>query len=389
MNQILVLELIVIFFYNQPIEIKHIGREEKPNPSISIITDVNSSSDKTQSVQIYSSTRENIQMSPITSDEEDDSVNEGENNLKEGDNNSKSKKYSLEELLQEDDLEKLEEYVNSQFANLSQEEIIQKLMSLDENNRAKLLNLIMKYQQRIANSTQHDKNDDDDEIIEEGNEIPDSDRDKEEIMDVDEINESENLNEKYQEHTGKKHNLNYLLEVKTSSNTRINDHLSYLGFSSSNSSTDLLKKEILKNQNQGQLNLNVDTNISEDIIKNNINVNLNVNMQNTTPQNQIILNQIPYVNMNYPLMNMNQAYMINPNYPQNINYHQMSGMRPNMQVMMGHGVNHPHGPLGSHMGNFNQIQMQNINNPPTQTSYNFNRYNQSNMNQNIQNSKKS
>jgi hypothetical protein len=97
---------------------------------------------------------------------------------------------------------------------------------------------------------------------------------------------------------------------------------------------------------------------------------------------------MPYMNMNYPLMNMNQAYMINPNYSQKMNYHQMSGMRPNMQMMMQHGVHPSHVAHGSHGANYNQMMMPNMNNIPPQGTYNMNLYNQRNMNPNIQNNKK-
>ena len=40
----------------------------------------------------------------------------------------------------------LEDYVNTNFSNLSQEQIVEKLMTFNEESRAKLLDLIMQYQ---------------------------------------------------------------------------------------------------------------------------------------------------------------------------------------------------------------------------------------------------
>lgn len=62
-----------------------------------------------------------------------------------------SEEANLELYLRNDDLTMLEDYVNRHFSNLSQEEMVNKLMSLDENFREKLLNLVMEYQQRLSN----------------------------------------------------------------------------------------------------------------------------------------------------------------------------------------------------------------------------------------------
>lgn len=95
-------------------------------------------------------------ISPITSDEEDNDQEEEIQNQNKISNNlqgQQTNKNKLQELLDSDDSELLEEYVNKEFANLAQEEIIEKLMSLDENSRAKLINFIAEYQQREAVQT--------------------------------------------------------------------------------------------------------------------------------------------------------------------------------------------------------------------------------------------
>jgi hypothetical protein len=104
--------------------------------------------------QHISDKKDPANISPITSDEEDndledDEENETSNQLQ-GEQASKNK---LQELLDSDNAELLEEYVNKEFANLAQEEIIEKLMSLDENSRAKLINFIAEYQLREAAQT--------------------------------------------------------------------------------------------------------------------------------------------------------------------------------------------------------------------------------------------
>ena len=61
-----------------------------------------------------------------------------------------SEEDNLELYLKNDDVSMLEDYVNRHFSNLSQEEMINKLMSLDESFREKLLILVLEYQQKIS-----------------------------------------------------------------------------------------------------------------------------------------------------------------------------------------------------------------------------------------------
>lgn len=99
-------------------------------------------------------------MSSIT-DENEEEIKSLENNIEENRNNVKNENIfdsvnvsdegNLELYLKNNDLTMLEDYVNRHFSNLSQEEMVNKLMSLDENFREKLLNLVMEYQQKISN----------------------------------------------------------------------------------------------------------------------------------------------------------------------------------------------------------------------------------------------
>jgi hypothetical protein len=104
-------------------------------------------------------------MSPITSDEEE-GLEEGETMLKlknpqnvnlnnpTGVPNRLNVNFdidntkSLQALLSSDDLSFFEEYINTHFSNLSQEDLLSKLMQLDENSRMKLLQLITQYQNK-------------------------------------------------------------------------------------------------------------------------------------------------------------------------------------------------------------------------------------------------
>jgi len=61
---------------------------------------------------------------------------------------------SLQNFLSGNDLEQFEEYINTQFSNLSQEELLSKLMGLDEITRIKLLNLIMQYKNKTPEAKQ-------------------------------------------------------------------------------------------------------------------------------------------------------------------------------------------------------------------------------------------
>jgi hypothetical protein len=132
-------------------------------------------------------------MSPITSDDEDD-----------GDN---YKNTNLEDLLKSDDIGSFEDYVNTHFSNLSQEEMLVKLMSLNEDTRKKLLTFIMNFQMKET-KTEEPYQDESDDI-------------------------------------GKFYLM--LDEPVYNTNQSTNDNLSYMGFSGVN--TNLLKKEIMKNQN--------------------------------------------------------------------------------------------------------------------------------------------
>ena len=98
---------------------------------------------------------EQDKMSSITDENEERNNTEDKKdstNKEANDANARiSEEANLELYLRNDDLTMLEDYVNRHFSNLSQEEMVNKLMSLDENFREKLLNLVMEYQQRISN----------------------------------------------------------------------------------------------------------------------------------------------------------------------------------------------------------------------------------------------
>jgi len=107
--------------------------------------------------------KENLEqdvMSSIT-DENEEEIKSQENNFEEKKKNFKNEENfdsinisdegNLELYLKNNDLTMLEDYVNRHFSNLSQEEMVNKLMSLDENFREKLLNLVMEYQQKVSN----------------------------------------------------------------------------------------------------------------------------------------------------------------------------------------------------------------------------------------------
>jgi len=95
---------------------------------------------------------EQDKMSSITDENEEGNFTEEKkdsDNKKPNDANAHiSEEANLELYLRNNDLTMLEDYVNRHFSNLSQEEMINKLMSLDENFREKLLNLVMEYQQK-------------------------------------------------------------------------------------------------------------------------------------------------------------------------------------------------------------------------------------------------
>lgn len=111
--------------------------------------------------------------SPITSDDED--IEEGETFLNQKNaatgvtaqksenpkqvNDQEGK--SLQSLLHSDDLGSFEEYINSHFSNLSQEDLLSKLMELDDGSRIKLLQMITQYQRK--------SDDDEQEVSEEKN----------------------------------------------------------------------------------------------------------------------------------------------------------------------------------------------------------------------------
>ena len=113
-------------------------------------------------------------MSPITSDEEE-GLEEGETILKLKNpqninlNNSTNSGNnmgmvvdmdnikSLQALLNSEDLSFFEEYINTHFSNLSQEDLLSKLMKLDEVSRMKLLQLITQYQSKNEVNEEKDK----------------------------------------------------------------------------------------------------------------------------------------------------------------------------------------------------------------------------------------
>ena len=70
------------------------------------------------------------------------SITDNENNS----NNLETNDEKLERLINTNDMKLLEDYVNTNFSNLSQEQIVEKLMTFNEESRAKLLDLIMQYQ---------------------------------------------------------------------------------------------------------------------------------------------------------------------------------------------------------------------------------------------------
>ena len=119
--------------------------------------------------EIERNASEKLNMSPITSDEEGNAELNEEGTIEGINNDDNGRDATLEELLRSDDPTLLEEYVNNNFANLSQEEIIGKLITLDEESRVKLLNLIMDYQQKNQSGgvqTQNENQEEEVHIIE-------------------------------------------------------------------------------------------------------------------------------------------------------------------------------------------------------------------------------
>ena len=104
--------------------------------------------------------------SPISDDDNNDNNNNNNNNVNEMNYNRttsmdiepnytsnmsteyiKDENEKLEKILEQNDMKILEEYINQNFNNLSQDDIIKKLMLFNEESQTKLLQLIMKYQQ--------------------------------------------------------------------------------------------------------------------------------------------------------------------------------------------------------------------------------------------------
>jgi len=103
--------------------------------------------DKISSITDENEEDENYEMEQKKEDEDSKVIIENDST----DNKQVSEEANLELYLKNDDLTMLEDYVNRHFSNLSQEEMVDKLMSLDENFREKLLNLVIEYQQKTAN----------------------------------------------------------------------------------------------------------------------------------------------------------------------------------------------------------------------------------------------
>lgn len=126
--------------------------QENTEKSIKDIDDFNQNNDQLE----VENDEEHDKLSSITDENEKsveiDNIQEKENDkLTNEVNQNISEEANLELYLRNDDLTMLEDYVNRHFSNLSQEEMVNKLMSLDENFREKLLNLVMEYQQKISN----------------------------------------------------------------------------------------------------------------------------------------------------------------------------------------------------------------------------------------------
>ena len=104
--------------------------------------------------------------SPISDDDNNDNNNNNNNNVNEMNYNRttsmdiepnytsnmsteyiKDENEKLAKILEQNDMKILEEYINQNFNNLSQDDIIKKLMLFNEESQTKLLQLIMKYQQ--------------------------------------------------------------------------------------------------------------------------------------------------------------------------------------------------------------------------------------------------
>jgi cellobiose-specific phosphotransferase system component IIA len=142
------------------------------------------------------------------------------------DEDDKNSTVDIEDILGTGDLKMIEQYVNTNFSNLSQEEMLMKLLSLNENTRFKLLEVINQIKMR--------KTEEPDVIMTDTNKnIEQAQEDIEEDIIHEPLLESNYFN-----------NLDY-----NTNEPQVNEHLSYLGFSSV--STDLLKGEILKNQQSG------------------------------------------------------------------------------------------------------------------------------------------
>ncbi len=243
-------------------------------------------------------------MSPLTSEEEAD------------EDEDKKKLEKLHRLLASDNPELLEDYVNREFANLGQDEIIDKLMLLDEESRSKLINFIVEYQQREGGNAEPLQ------------EIENADVD----MKADIYSREENIQmQNFENNNNNEINDTQLkgTDYQSAVHPHVNENLSYLGFSGP--STDLLRNEIFRSQSaaQNQNMINDVTMLSGQI--NQIS-QMNQNQSNIPQMTQMNQMQMPYAQYNQFMMNNYQLrqmmmqgnihpYMMQQNMsiPQNMN----------------------------------------------------------------------
>lgn len=145
----------------------------------------------------------------------------------------------LEDIMQRsNNIELLESYMNKHFSNLDQEEIINKLMTFEENARMKLLNLIMTHQQKAKSKEEEENINLEDKMLVDEDNLSNIN----ENIEVSELETKEKLNEGYEVSS-----VNNVNDNSNVNQRKINENLSYLGFS--NASTNLLKDELMKNRN--------------------------------------------------------------------------------------------------------------------------------------------
>jgi len=295
---------------------------------------------------------EQDKLSSITDENEEenkDKNNLEENNLQTDANPNISEEANLELYLRNDDLTMLEDYVNRHFSNLSQDEMVNKLMSLDENFREKLLNLVMEYQHKISNEEGIDN---ENNQIEPGNLIS---------SDENNVNKSDIQANLISIDYGKFKNKMIKLYLKVElHNENPQQHIEIINQNNQDTlQTNLdYSNNLLTNNNLGLI-ANNPNNITNVGINNNQNM-IDNNIPNTGIQNQTIPNSEFYPNQNnmYYQQQQNQYYHNMPQNYQNMgynenNFNQNSGMVNNMVPPM----NYPNAAQNNFINNNPNHQM--------------------------------